>query len=259
MPLAPLFWSPVLALLGDAAPAVRQHAAPALGLLGAAATRNTSGGPAKGVQHTHPAPGECPAHAAAMLLLHWTSGTGVQNNELEILRLSLAGLLPSALFDWSLPLLTGQHPGSPPDVGSQFWALTALKEGLAAMVTDTIKRWAAAVFDMCEQLLDSEDTSTHLLLPLLGVVIQVPSHICNPHSVIRLPLGGTALPRGLSCWLVRCAPRCCCIALHGLQLALCHLTDSADLAGGSAHARHQGSLQSVHRHPPGLGPGPLAP
>ena len=51
VPLAPLFWSPVLVLLSDAAPAVRQHAAPALGLLGAAATRNTSGGPAKGVQH----------------------------------------------------------------------------------------------------------------------------------------------------------------------------------------------------------------
>ena len=185
VPLSPLFWSPVLALLGDAAPAVRQHAAPALGLLGAAATRNTSGGPAKGVQHTHPvalspAPGEDTVHAAMLLLFPWTSGAGERSNELEMLCLSLAGLSPSALFDWSLPLLTGQHPGSPPDVGSKFWALTALREGLAGMDMDTIKRWAAAVFDMCEQLLDSEDTSTHLLLPLLGVVIQVSSHISIP-------------------------------------------------------------------------------
>lgn len=88
--------------------------------------------------------------------------------------LVVAGLSPSILFDWSLPLLRCEvqpHPG----VSSQFLALLALREGLSSVDAETAKRWAGAIFEMCEQLLDSEDTSPHLLQLLLGVLTQVDS------------------------------------------------------------------------------------
>ena len=59
------------------------------------------------------------------------------------------------------------------DEGSQYWSLTALREGLAVMELDVIRRWAAALFAMAEQLLDAEDTPAHLLQPLLAIVVQV--------------------------------------------------------------------------------------
>lgn len=62
---------------------------------------------------------------------------------------------------------------SKPDFSSQFWSLIALREGLAKMDLEVIRRWAAALFAMCEQLLDAEDTPPHLLRPLLDVVVQV--------------------------------------------------------------------------------------
>lgn len=80
------------------------------------------------------------------------------------------GFSASILFDWALPLLTDT---TSPDVGSQFWSLLALREGLANMELDVIRRWAAALFAMCEQLLDAEDTPPHLLQPLLAIVVQV--------------------------------------------------------------------------------------
>lgn len=60
-----------------------------------------------------------------------------------------------------------------PDASSQFWILVALREGLAMMELEVIRRWAAALFSMSEQLLDAEDTSPHLLQPLLAIVVQV--------------------------------------------------------------------------------------
>jgi hypothetical protein len=80
------------------------------------------------------------------------------------------GIMSSALFDWALPLL-GPHAGR--DVGTQYWSLVALREGLFAMDLEVVKRWAAALFEMCERLLDAEDTPSHLLMPLLAVVVQV--------------------------------------------------------------------------------------
>lgn len=85
----------------------------------------------------------------------------------------------SVLFDWSLLLLSGEA-GRQPEEGSQFWALVALREGLAALPDDTIKPWAAALFDTCERLLDSEDTSPRLLKPLLDVLTQV-------HTFLQFP------------------------------------------------------------------------
>ena len=82
----------------------------------------------------------------------------------------LAGLSTSILFDWALPLLNEKERQ---DAGSQFWSLVALREGLVNMDLETIKRWAAALFEMCEGLLDAEDTPSNLLQPLLAVVVQV--------------------------------------------------------------------------------------
>ncbi len=82
----------------------------------------------------------------------------------------IAGFSPSILFDWALPLLTEVDK---PSFSSQFWSLIALREGLTKMDLEVIRRWAAALFGMCEQLLDAEDTSPELLQPLLDVVMQV--------------------------------------------------------------------------------------
>lgn len=87
-----------------------------------------------------------------------------------ILTILVTGFSSSILFDWALPLLSESGNS---DVGTQFWSLIALREGLVAMDLENIKRWAAALFEMCERLLDAEDTSPSLLQPLLAVVVQV--------------------------------------------------------------------------------------
>ena len=83
----------------------------------------------------------------------------------------------SILFDWSLSILD-EKSAQAADLGSQFWALTALREGMAAMDVSFIRQWAAAVFTMCERLLDSEHTPAALLPPLLGVTSQVHTDLC---------------------------------------------------------------------------------
>lgn len=94
------------------------------------------------------------------------------------------GLLPvgvsqGLLFDWALALLGAAQPGGRgADMGTQFWTLVALREGLAAVDEVTLARWATAVLDACQGLLDAEETSVHLLAPILGVVVQViPFHL----------------------------------------------------------------------------------
>lgn len=79
------------------------------------------------------------------------------------------------LFDWALALLGAQAQGRQADMGTQFWTLVALREGLLAVDEVTLARWAHAVLDACQGLLDAEDTSVHLLAPILGVVVQVPA------------------------------------------------------------------------------------
>ena len=81
------------------------------------------------------------------------------------------------LFDWALALLGAQ--GRQADMGTQFWTLVALREGLAAVDEVTLARWATAVLDACQGLLDAEDTSVHLLAPILGVVVQVGAVLCE--------------------------------------------------------------------------------
>ncbi|KAK9839154.1 hypothetical protein WJX74_010625 [Apatococcus lobatus] len=90
------------------------------------------------------------------------------------------GVSQGLLFDWALALLGAQPQGRQADMGTQFWTLVALREGLAAVDEVTLARWATAVLDACQGLLDAEDTSVHLLAPILGVVVQAAKHT---HSI----------------------------------------------------------------------------
>ena len=96
------------------------------------------------------------------------------------------------LFDWALALLGAQPGGRQSDMGTQFWTLVALREGLVAVDEVTLARWAHAVLDACQRLLDAEDTSVHLLAPILGVVVQV--RHCTPSRwgwIMLLPCRAT--------------------------------------------------------------------
>ncbi|KAK9805272.1 hypothetical protein WJX72_010214 [[Myrmecia] bisecta] len=131
-------WPLMLQLLGDSQAAIRQSAAPLVGLLGALAVSP------RAAQRAPKAGGK-------------------------------PGAPPGLLFDWALPLLGGQQT-RPLDLGSQYWMLVALKEGLAAVDDKTLARYAYAVVDVCQQLLESEATSVHILPPLFAVVMQVARH-----------------------------------------------------------------------------------
>ena len=89
------------------------------------------------------------------------------------------GVPSGLLFDWALPLL-GQAPGQTRttygDIGSQFWALVALRECLAACDDVTLARYGHAVLQACLGLLEAEDTSMHLMGPLLALLIQARHH-----------------------------------------------------------------------------------
>ena len=89
------------------------------------------------------------------------------------------GVPSGLLFDWALPLL-GQAPGQTRttngDIGSQFWALVALRECLAASDDVTLARYGHAVLQACVGLLEAEDTSIHLMGPLLALLIQARHH-----------------------------------------------------------------------------------
>ena len=85
----------------------------------------------------------------------------------------LAGTPPSALFDWALPLLSPRPAAADPQGVQRYWSLVALREGLVAMEVEIVKRWAAALLEACERLLEAEVTPPHLLMPLVAVVVQV--------------------------------------------------------------------------------------
>ena len=94
-----------------------------------------------------------------------------------------AGVSQGLLFDWALALLGAQAQGRQADMGTQFWTLVALREGLVAVDEVTLARWAHAVLDACQGLLDAEDTSVHLLAPFSGSLSgSVPPHPFNAPS-----------------------------------------------------------------------------
>ncbi|CAL8462813.1 g2346 [Coccomyxa elongata] len=91
------------------------------------------------------------------------------------------GVSPGLLFNWALPLLSpqqgGDDSGQGADVGSMFWVITALREGLQHCDDKTVSRYGHALFEACQALLESEDLSVHLLAPLLALLTQVARHI----------------------------------------------------------------------------------
>lgn len=90
-----------------------------------------------------------------------------------------AGVSLGLLFNWALPLLSPQQgrddSGQGADVGSLFWVITALREGLQHCDHKTVSRYGHALFEACQALLESEDLSVHLLAPLLALLTQANS------------------------------------------------------------------------------------
>ncbi len=87
-----------------------------------------------------------------------------------------AGVSPGLLFDWALPLLSAQQGSADSskaaDVGSMYWVMTALREGLQLCDDKTVSRYGHALFESCQALLESDDLSVHLLAPLLALLTQ---------------------------------------------------------------------------------------
>lgn len=79
----------------------------------------------------------------------------------------------NVFFSWSLPLLSTTGNANPMDWHSQYWVLVALQECMAAVDDAACARHAPAVLQAIQGLLESENTSVHLLTPILGVVLQV--------------------------------------------------------------------------------------
>lgn len=101
-----------------------------------------------------------------------------------------AGMSPGLLFDWALPLLNVQQGPADSskgvDVGSMFWVMAALKEGLQHCDDKTVSRYGHALFNACQALLESDDLSVHLLAPLLGLLSQVYRVcLCSQCSCVR--------------------------------------------------------------------------
>ena len=101
-----------------------------------------------------------------------------------------AGVSPGLLFDWALPLLSAQQGSADSskaaDVGSMYWVMTALREGLQHCDDKTVSRYGHALFEACQALLESDDLSVHLLAPLLALLIQAswPQALIHLHMTI---------------------------------------------------------------------------
>jgi len=89
----------------------------------------------------------------------------------------LAGVSPNLLFEWAMPVLSGQGIGvwTHLDMSVKCWVLVALKEGLAAVEVPVLHQHALAVLTLCHSLLRSEGTSVHLIAPVSGLVSEVPT------------------------------------------------------------------------------------
>lgn len=83
-----------------------------------------------------------------------------------------AGGNSGLLFDWALPLLGKAGGDGGPDWSSQYWVLMALQECMVCLDDSTRSRYAPNVLQASQTLLEREDTSVHLLIPILGVLLQ---------------------------------------------------------------------------------------
>ncbi|GAB4817948.1 hypothetical protein N2152v2_004994 [Parachlorella kessleri] len=82
------------------------------------------------------------------------------------------------LFDWLLPVLTKQATpqGSRLTPEQSTAILLALRNCLSGVDAVTLARYANAVFEVCQGLLEDEGTSPQLVAPLLEVVMQASKH-----------------------------------------------------------------------------------
>ena len=87
--------------------------------------------------------------------------------------LPYAGATSGLFFDWALPLLGSNSGGRQLDWHSQYWVLVALQECMACADEVTRSRYAQVVLQASQGLLERDDTSVHLLIPILGVLLQV--------------------------------------------------------------------------------------
>ncbi|KAL0019463.1 hypothetical protein WJX77_007420 [Trebouxia sp. C0004] len=98
-----------------------------------------------------------------------------------------AGVSPNLLFEWAMPVLSGQGIGvwTHLDMSVQCWVLVALKEGLAAVEIPVLHQHALAVLTLCHSLLRSEGTSVHLIAPVLGLVSEAARHLPSLRTMFR--------------------------------------------------------------------------
>ena len=193
-------WPPLLALLWDAASDVRAAVAPVVGRLGAIAARNSDGS-LTGALFGMMSGGAASRHRGVCLnaFQHDTSACKLYARRCHVLASSNSSVstkspfpwgcslaleadsgsvaavtTPGVLFDWALPVLTPRDgKARAKDVGVRFAALSALRECLAVADDVTLARYATAVCNAVQKLLEDEQTQMQLLTPLLGVVAQV--------------------------------------------------------------------------------------
>jgi hypothetical protein len=97
--------------------------------------------------------------------------------------LRATGVPVGLLFDWALPVLSGEAPVS---VSTQTWCLVAVKECLALVDPIVLGRYSNAVLLLCQQLLETDSTSEHLVAPILGVVMEVGLLACQQFACLLL-------------------------------------------------------------------------
>ncbi|KAL0054989.1 hypothetical protein WJX82_005498 [Trebouxia sp. C0006] len=98
-----------------------------------------------------------------------------------------AGVSPNLLFEWAMPVLSGQGIGvwTHLDMSVKCWVLVALKEGLAAVEVPVLHQHALAVLTLCHSLLRSEGTSVHLIAPVSGLVSEASRHLPSLRTMFR--------------------------------------------------------------------------
>ena len=169
-----------------------------------------------------------------------------------------AGLSPNLLFEWAMPVLSGQGIAGRAqlDIGVQCWVLVALKEGLAAVDMPVLHQHSLAVLMLCHNLLRSEATSVHLIAPVLGLVSEVrfcsvqmqllgsllahdkPQNVCTL-CCVTFPRHGPAAKFTLA---QRCAFSMCCSTCSSPTAGTCQMRASCHCAGSTTSAITQGDV-----------------
>ena len=178
-------WTKVLAILAAPNASVRQAAAPVVGCIGAAASKQSS---RAGEQFC------CPVftlykRTMCRLSVAWSCDSRMQSACLIGYYLrglhATAGVSPGLLFDWAIPLMSAYASGGAgASEGSVYWALSALQHGLRGCDSRAVTRYGNALLDACQALLEAEALPEHLLPLLLDVIVRVR---CLPQTRCSAP------------------------------------------------------------------------